>query len=378
MGDIGEERTLSLNVVTPKPIATGTPEYEQKRSKILAAFAKNVPSNLRLEASFFNHPPRDVSTVPATCGLLTAEELSITEKYDAVGLAQAIAARTLTSVQVATAFSKRAIIAHQVTCCLTDWFMDEAIKQAQDLDDYLVKHGKPIGPLHGVPISIKEHMSIAGRSASEGCIISTYASEEDCYMVSILRAAGAVFYCKTNQPQGIMHLESTSHFGRTLNPFNTDLSAGGSSGGEAALVAMKGSVLGVGTDIGGSIRGPSAFCGIYGFKPTSDVLPLKGMLSHPLGAELNVQGATGPMCRTLRDMNFFCKIVLDAKPWLLDPRVVPIPWTGLEQIPKKPLKIGIVEHDGFITPQPPVRRAIAWLRERLSNPKFCSLVSTLR
>jgi amidase len=101
-----------------------------------------------------------------------------------------------------------------------------------------------------VPISIKEHIPVAGTYSSQGSLASTVFNENDSHMVKILREAGAVFYCKTNQPQAIMHLESTSHFGRTLNPFNIKLSAGGSTGGEAALVAMKGSVLGVGTDIG--------------------------------------------------------------------------------------------------------------------------------
>lgn len=362
-----------LAIVQPKGLPQGTTDYEKKRAAILETLAGKVPNELRLPASVVANPPVDVSTVPATCGLLTDKEIGITEEYDAFGLAEAIAAKKLTAVEVATAFSKRAIIAHQLTCCLTQWFMDEAIQRAHELDDYLEENGRTVGPLHGVPISIKEHMPIAGTYSSQGCFSSTVLDKEDSQMVGTLRSLGAVFYCKTNQPQAIMHLETTSHYGRTLNPFNIHLSAGGSSGGEGALIAMKGSVLGVGTDIGGSIRCPSAFCGIYGFKPTTCTLPMKGFLSHAFSAELNVECSTGPMCRSLRDMELFTKLVIDAKPWLEDPKLIPMPWTGLNTTITKPLKIGIIEHDGFIIPQPPVQRAIAWAKQRLSDPKHSAL-----
>ncbi|OAL04438.1 amidase [Phaeosphaeriaceae sp. SRC1lsM3a] len=362
-----------LAIVQPKGLSQGTQDYENKRNTLLQDFAKKVPYDLRLPAHLISNPPVDVSTVPATCGLLTAEEVEITENYDAFGLAEAIATKKLTAVEVARAFSKRAIIAHQLTCCLTQWFMDEAVKRAQELDDHLERTGKPVGPLHGVPISIKEHMPIAGTYSSQGCFSSIVLDKEDSQMVAMLRHMGAVFYCKTNQPQAIMHLETTSHYGRTLNPFNIHLSAGGSSGGEGALVAMKGSVLGVGTDIGGSIRCPSAFCGIYGFKPTSCILPMKDFLSHAFSAELNVLCATGPMCRSLRDMELFTKLLIDAKPWLEDPKLIPMPWTGLNTPITRPLKIGIIEHDNFILPQPPVQRALAWARERLSSSNTSNL-----
>jgi amidase len=357
-----------LAIVQRKAIPQGTPEYEEKCKAIREAFAGKVPDELQLPADLINNPPTDVSKVPVTCGLLRAKEIDITENYDAVGLAEAIASKKLTAVEVTTAFSKRAIIAHQLTCCLTQWFMDEALKQAKELDDYLEKNGKTIGPLHGVPISIKEHMPIAGTYSSDGCISSTQLNKTDSHMIALLRSMGAVFYCKTNQPQAIMHLETTSHYGRTLNPFNINLSCGGSSGGEAALITMKGSVLGVGTDIGGSIRCPSAFCGIYGFKPTSYMLPMHGFLSHAFAAELNVVTSTGPMCRSLRDMDLFMTLLVGAKPWLKDPKLIPLPWTGLSTtLPQRPLRIGIMENDGFITPQPPVQRALAWAKQRLSD-----------
>jgi amidase len=239
-----------LQVVEVKTVPSGTDGYEKQRAAVLERLALKVPSDLVLPSSLIWNPPNDVSSIPNTCGLLTEHEIGITENYSAVNLARAIASKHLTAVEVTRSFAKRAIIAHQLTCCLTQWSMNDALERAKELDEYLEKHGKTIGPLHGVPISIKEHIPVAGTYSSQGSLASTVFNEVDSHMVKILREAGAVFYCKTNQPQAIMHLESTSHYGRTLNPFNLKLSAGGSTGGEAALLAMKGSIIGVGTDIG--------------------------------------------------------------------------------------------------------------------------------
>jgi len=239
---------------------------------------------------------------------------------------------------------------------------------------HLKKTGKTKGPLHGLPISIKEHIPLAGTYSSYGSLASTQFDEKDSLMVSMLRDMGAVFYVKTNQPQLIMHLESASHYGRTLNPFNINLSSGGSSGGEGALIAMKGSVLGVGSDVGGSIRGPSAFNGIYGFKPTSYILPTKDFLAHTVPAELNILVCSGPMCRTVRDIDLFMTTIHATKPYIQDQKLIPLPWTGLKTLTSKSLRIGIVSNDGFIEPQPPVKRAIAWARERLANPRYSSFV----
>ncbi|KAK0610068.1 amidase signature domain-containing protein [Bombardia bombarda] len=367
-----------FHVLQPVPTPGGTPSYETLRASILSEFASRVPSDLYLPESILTNPPKDVTLIPATCGLLTPSELAITSSYDAVALAAAIASRKLTAVAVATAFAKRAIIAHQLTCCLMDWFMDEAIERARSLDEHLERTGTTVGPLHGVPISIKEHMPVKGHYTTTGFLDTRVVSPEDCQMVAILRAAGAVFFCKTIQPQGIMHLESVSVYGRVLNPHNIHLSAGGSTGGEAALIAMRGSVLGIGTDIGGSIRGPAGFCGIYGFKPTSYSLPTKDFIVGGFGAELNVMSSTGPMSNSLRDLDLFVRVVKGAKPHLEDPRLVPIPWTGLGTPVgtegKGPIKIGVLMDDGSITPQPPVRRAIEWAKAQLEEKSGTSFV----
>lgn len=236
-----------MHVLQPVSVPKGTPAFEEKRQKVIAELNDSIPKDLHLSESIFKDLPLDVTSIPASCGLLTPDEVAITEKYDATGLAEAIAKKQLTAAAVATAFCKRAAIAHQLTCCLTQFFMQEAVERAKYLDDYLAKNGKTVGPLHGVPIGVKEHMPIAGHWSSWGYFNTRVYNEEDSLMVKTLRDAGAVFYCKTNQPQGIMHLESDGFIGRVNNPHNVNLSSGGSTGGESALLAMKGSVLGLGT-----------------------------------------------------------------------------------------------------------------------------------
>ncbi|KAK4495336.1 hypothetical protein PRZ48_013667 [Zasmidium cellare] len=350
------------------PVPKGTEKFEQERQRLIQELHDSIPSDYYLPESLADNIPADVTGISRTCGILNEEELKITEEYDATSLAQAIAEKNFTAVTVAKAFAKRAAIAHQLTCCLTQFFMDEAIERARYLDDYLENNGKTIGPLHGVPVSVKEHMMLAGHYSSYGYLSTRSYNDRDSLMIKILRDAGAVFYVKTNQPQGIMHLESDGFMGRVNNPQNIHLSAGGSTGGEAALIAMKGSVLGLGTDIGGSIRGPSAFCGIYGFKPTSYTLTMQDFLPSGFPAELNILCSTGPMTRSLRDMDLYMHIMKSSNQHLADPRIIPLPWSGLSTpLTNKPIKLGIMMNDGDIIPQPPVLRAMKWAEEKLSK-----------
>lgn len=366
--EIEVQRNRALPLLQTFSVPAGDAEFERYRRAAIEQFDAKVPKEYYISRDLINSQPTNVVDIPRACGILSAEELSITQDYDAVGLASAIAERKFTAVAVAKAFSKRAIVCHQITNCLSQWFPEDAIEQARILDDYLAKYGKTVGPLHGVPISLKEHIALKGRQTSYGFVATTHTSDEDSLLVSILRDLGAVFYVKTMQPQGLLHMESDNHLGRVLNPFNTRLSAGGSSGGEAALVALRGSVLGVGSDLGGSIRSPAAFCGIYGFKPTAYTLPMQGLLPRGFSAGLNVLPTVGPMCRSLRDMDLFMSRVLDRKPFLIDPLLVPIQWTGT-QTRVSGLKIGIMVTDEMITPMPAIARAIEWAREKL---KACS------
>lgn len=176
-----------------------------------------------------------------------------------------------------------------------------------------------------------------------------------------LWAEGCVFFARTTQPQTIMHLETNSNaFGRTVNPYNRNLTSGGSSGGESALLGMRGSILGVGGDIGGSIRCPAAHVGIYGFKPTLRRISVAGGRSVMLGKE-TISSTAGPMTVDREALELFMKVALSSKPWNMDPTLDVKPWTP--HTFDKPLKIAVQWWDGVVKPHPPMIRALKEVAE---------------
>ncbi|KAG9557379.1 fatty-acid amide hydrolase, partial [Aureobasidium melanogenum] len=298
--------------------------------------------------------------LPGKCpSIMSEEELFITEQR-AVDILSHIRTRTWTSYQVTLAFCKRAALAHQATNCLALIMFDSALERAKELDEYMQKHKKPIGTLHGLPISVKEHIYLEGTPATSGLISwANTPSPGDALICKVFREAGAIFHVKTTNPQTLMALETHSNlFGRTTNPHNTKLTSGGSSGGESALVAMRGSPLGIGTDIGGSIRGPSGFCGGWGLKCSVARIPHSGLSGLHAGME-NIIGCVGPMANSLADLRLFCKVALDAQPWDFEPSLIDLPWRNdsPQTLPKK-LRIGVLWHDGEVTPHPPIQRAL--------------------
>ncbi|OCK76456.1 amidase [Lepidopterella palustris CBS 459.81] len=300
---------------------------------------------------------------PCKCGLLSRQELSITEDYDATALAQEIANRRLKTVDVVRAFCKRAAIAHQLTNCLTEILFEEALARSDFLDAHLAAGHPPLGPLHGVPISLKDTFKIPGYDSSIGIAALAFKpATTPSALVEILLNAGAVLYCKTNVPQTLMALDSHNNvFGRVLNPLNTSVTAGGSSGGEGALIAMRGSVLGVGTDVGGSIRIPAMCNGLYGIKPSWERIPYAGQEGGglPGSSKVSIAASAGPLARSVRDLELFFSAVSSQKPWEIDPDVIPSPWESLSSISTKRLTIGIVRRDGVIDPLPPIQRLLS-------------------
>jgi amidase len=162
-----------------------------------------------------------------------------------------------------------------------------------------------------------------------------------------------------------MHLETVNNItGRTLNPINRELSAGGSSGGESALVAFKGSPIGLAADGGGSIRNPAANCGLIGMKCTSNRVPQAGSKAPMFGNECTPV-SVGPVCHSVRDNIYFLKAMLDTQPWLREPYLTPVPWRPVVLKPK--YRIGVVTDDGLVKPHPPVLAAIKALSQKLSS-----------
>lgn len=287
------------------------------RDKTIAAIEPKVPE---IPA----HNALNVTTFPAK--LLSPDVVEITE-LPTETLLDRMATGNITSTQVTKAFLQRAGLAGKLVNCITEVLPERALKRAAELDEYYATHGKPIGPLHGLPISVKEHIGMKGLDLNAGFIswVGKIASD-DGLILKLLWNAGCVFHARTTEPQTLMHLETSSNiYGVTVNPYNTNLTSGGSSGGEGALLGIRGSCLGIGTDIGGSIRSPAANQGLFGLKPTSYRLPLDGFAATMFGQE-QIVPVIGPLSTSLEGIKIFMKTLIDQKPWLYEPSLVPIPW----------------------------------------------------
>ena len=212
-----------------------------------------------------------------------------------------------------------------------------------------------------MPISLKDTFKVKGYDASIGIAsLALNPAKENSLLVDILLEQGAVLYCKTNVPQTLMALDSENNiFGRTLNPRNRLVTAGGSSGGEGALVAMRGSVLGVGTDVGGSIRIPAMCGGLYGIKPSVQRIPYVGQEggSREGASKIALPASAGPIAGTLRDCELFLQTVSDSMPWERDPNIAYGLWEGQGAISTKPV-LGVIRTDELITPLPPVGKVL--------------------
>lgn len=182
-------------------------------------------------------------------------------------------------------------------------------------------------------------------------------AEDDSVLVKVLRDARAVFFVKTTMPQTGMALETWSTlWGRTLNPRNNKFGSGGSSGGDGALIAMRGSPIGPASDIGGSIRVPAAFNGLYSIRPSSERIPRGGMRSTVSG-QVSIKTSCGPICHSIADLKMFTKIINGHPLAEQDASFIPIPWRDV-QLATKGLTFGILEFDGVCMPHPPILRAM--------------------
>lgn len=320
-----------------------------------------------------NLPPpdqKDVRNWPLRSGDLDSTDIDITESSPG-RILSSIANRTWSAEQVTRSFVKRAIIAQHLTNPISDMFFEEALDRARGLDKHLARTGKTIGILHGLPISVKDVLNLRGHATTVGYVgLADELLDDSAEVLDRLQEVGAVLYCKTNVPQGLMSGECANYlFGRTTCPDNTDLSAGGSSGGEGSLIALGGSPLGIGTDIAGSIRTPANFNGIYGLCPSYGRLPLH---TPQYSKPSYINGVAGPMCRTIDGLEVYTRAVLSTQPWFWDPAIVPMPWNqaafhDIENRAMTPggLSFGFIPHDGIARPHPPIQRCMRSTRDSL-------------
>ncbi|KAI3536222.1 acetamidase [Colletotrichum abscissum] len=352
----------STRLPTIKPginTQTPTPPWKLRVAQKRAEQYAKIPVGWRIDQTV--PPPKDTDTFLRSSGVLSAEELACTEVEDIQVLLEQIATRKLSAVQVLKAFAKRAAIAQQLVKCCTELIFEEALKRAKALDVHLEWTGSVVGPLHGLPVSLKDIFDVKGFDSTIGWVnLIGKPSKENSVLSDVLIAQGAVLFVKTNVAQALMLSDSYNHvFKQSLNSLNCELISGGSSGGEAALVGCHGSLVGIGTDTGGSIRIPAALQGLYGLKPTVGRLPFEESRWDGSKWKFIAPPVAGLLAFSLSTIETFMDGILSCEPWRSDPTLLPIPWgKELAAKPDKPLKIGYYINDNVVRIQPPIERAV--------------------
>lgn len=229
-------------------------------------------------------------------------------------LVQMIRGRKVTCVQVLLTYALRAGIVGKDLGYLADVDFDHAYSTALEADKE-IEEGRELGKLHGVPFSVYEQISVKGMLTTCGYMsYSDNLNSKDSLIVKILRKEGAIPFAKSNVPQGLMALETTnSLWGVAKNPWNEEKTTGGANGGEAGLVAIKASPIGIGLDLFGAIRIPSAFCGVYGFKPTSGRTSKQGAVlfnGSPVSGFQSFQSSCGPISRSIEDLLYMSRLLI--------------------------------------------------------------------
>ena len=247
---------------------------------------------------------------------------------------------------------------------------EEALEQAR-LADEATARGQSTGPLHGVPFSIKDSIEVEGTVCTAGTLGRRGAapSGEDATVVARLRAAGAIPIAKTNLPDLLFAFESDNLlFAATKNPYDPTRTSGGSSGGEAALIAACGSPCGLGSDAAGSVRVPAAFCGIASIKPTSGRLPRTGHFP-PSGGWIETLWQIGPMARHVEDLCTMMPLLAHGDGH--DRTVIDMPFTDPRKVALRNLRIAFYTDNGFAPATAEVAQVIRSAAKALSADVAC-------
>jgi amidase len=237
-------------------------------------------------------------------------------------------------------------------------FTDFALAEARAADAAAPRGGYFDAPLHGVPFSVKDAIEVAGRVCTAGTLGRKTAapSTEDATLVARMRAAGAIPIARTNLPDLLFAFESDNLlFGATNNPYDLTRTAGGSSGGEAALIAACGSPMGLGSDAAGSVRLPAAFCGIAGIKPTSGRLPRTGHFP-PAAGWIETLWQIGPMARRVEDLNTLMPLLAGSDG--RDPTCVGMPMGDPGAVDLNKLRVAFYTANGIAAAGPDVERVV--------------------
>jgi amidase len=274
----------------------------------------------------------------------------------ATELAAAIKAKKVSSKEVVQAYLDRIAVVNPKLNAVVQLTADAARTEADEADAALAR-GEIKGPLHGVPMTIKDTLETKGVICTGGTKgRAAYVPGADATAVARLRAAGGIMLGKTNVPELAGAIESDNLvYGRTNNPYDLSRTPGGSSGGEAAIISSGGSPLGLGTDAGGSIRIPAHFCGLAALKPTSGRVPRTGQFPMPLGAR-NPVFHVSLIARRVEDLGLALPII--AGPDFRDSTIVAMPLLDPKAVTLGGLKLAFFEDDGAASPTKEISAAV--------------------
>ncbi|MGI8550165.1 MAG: amidase [Dehalococcoidia bacterium] len=287
----------------------------------------------------------------------------------AATLAAAIRERAVSSVEVIESHLKRIAAVNPRINAVVQLSAETALAQARTADDALAR-GTLLGPLHGVPFTVKDTFDVAGMVGAMGIVErAAFVPAQDATVVARLRAAGAIVLGKTNVPPWGGGIETDNPvYGRTNNPYDLDRTPGGSSGGEAAIIAAGGSPLGVGSDSGGSLRLPAHNCGIATIKPTAGRVPTTnagqtGDLSDP-------RTQVGLLARRVEDLTLVLPIISGVD-WY-DASVVPMPLLDPAAVDLAALRVAFYMADGVSEPTPAIAETVRAAAKAL-EPKLAGV-----
>ncbi|WP_246009561.1 amidase family protein [Brevibacillus fluminis] len=282
-------------------------------------------------------------------------------KWTAGELAQAIRTKKVSSREAVESCLQRIEAVNPKVNAIVEVSRDEAIASAEAADRAL-KSGEPLGPLHGVPVSIKVNTDQAGLATTEGApAFRDNISANDSPQVANLRKAGAVLVGRSNTPAfSFRWFTNNQLHGKTLNPWDGSRTPGGSSGGAAVAVATGMVPIAHGNDLAGSIRYPAYACGVAGLRPTVGRIPSWSKMGYSLS--IQTMGVQGPLARTVGDLRLALASMSQFSPD--DPTFVPVPLIG-EPL-KRPIRVGLVKDVGIAPPSTAVNQTLDEAAARLT------------
>ncbi|OAP60730.1 hypothetical protein AYL99_05732 [Fonsecaea erecta] len=348
--------------------------WENRAAAKRAAVLKAIPSAWHVPPDQIplEHDNSAVIDLPAQ--FLSEDEITMTETPPMDTLAH-IHAGIWSCEDVIRAYCHRAALCHQFVNCLTEVLFEEALNSARELDQYRRDTGGLKGPLHGLPVSFMDRFRVAGAETAAGFISWLGPKETDTtesLIVRNMRALGVVPFCKTNMPQSMMIAETANNIhGRTSNPYSGLLSSGGAAGGEGALLALKGSPFGWATEFAGSARIPAAFNNLFSLKVSSGRLPILGVASSE--TSLPTRNSTiAMMSWDFSLLQYVAKLSLGSTAFDEDPTWMDMPWreAKVRELTQRRPTFAVLECDGHIQPQPPIRRALRTIVQCLRRANY--------